>query len=550
MTKIKAIIFDLDDTLYDVGPLTEVALRQSVKAMVENGLNCSFEQGLQKIKQIIKHNPSADKFEILVKEVGPDKEEIINAGKEVYYNIDFNTLELYPDARKTLAELRKKYKLILVTFGNKIQQNKKIDALAIRKYFSNVYIDDKNNKEEPFSEILKINGFKPDEIIVVGDRIDNEIKIANKLGMETIRVTKGKYKYLEPKDEDEQPDYQVNNVEEIIDIIEKTNGHGPKIVAIGGGTGLPTILEGLRTFTNNLTAIVTVTDSGRSSGMLRRELNVLPPGDIRNCLISLSNSEKLMNDLFQYRFEEGSLEGQNFGNLLIAVLSKITGSFERGLEEASRILKLEGKVLPSTFDNVHICAEFEDGNIICEENNIIDRNNPDVHLRSPIKKVFLKPSAKASKAAINEIRNADLIVLCPGSLFTSVITNLLVKGIPEAINKSKAKKVYVCNIMSQQSQTYGYKASDHVKQIMKYLDGKIDYVMLNTKEPSEELKKEYENENAHLIENDIYEINKLGVNIIQDEILEDVKEKKILWQKKNLLRHESHKIAKLLMALI
>ena len=179
-----------------------------------------------------------------------------------------------------------------------------------------------------------------------------------------------------------------------------------KIVAIGGGTGLPTIVEGLRAYTDDITMIVTVTDSGRSSGILRKELAVLPPGDIRNCLLSLSNSEKLLADLFQYRFENGSLEGHNFGNLFLAALTKLTGSFEQAIAETSKLLQLKGKVMPSTFDNIHICAELQDGTIIEEENNIIDRKNAFVHLRSPIKHVFLKPEAHAHSAALEEIKNA------------------------------------------------------------------------------------------------------------------------------------------------
>ena len=323
-----------------------------------------------------------------------------------------------------------------------------------------------------------------------------------------------------------------------------------KIVAIGGGTGLPTIVEGLRKHTDDITMIVTVTDSGRSSGILRKELNVLPPGDLRNCLISLSNSEKLMCDLFQYRFENGSLEGHNFGNLFIAALTKLTGSFEKAVAEASKILQLKGKVLPSTFDNIHICAELENGQIIEEENNIVDRKNENVHLRSPIKKVFLKPSAKANPESLKEIEKADLIVLCPGSLYTSIISSLLVEGIPEAINKSRAKKVYICNIMTQVSQTHNYKASDFVKKILEYSRGKIDYIIVNTKKPHERLLEDYKKEHAFLVDCDKDEIERLGINIIAEELLDETAEKRLLWEKKDLLRHDPEKIARVLMKLV
>ncbi|MEK6871894.1 MAG: gluconeogenesis factor YvcK family protein [Nanoarchaeota archaeon] len=323
-----------------------------------------------------------------------------------------------------------------------------------------------------------------------------------------------------------------------------------KIVAIGGGTGLPTIVEGLRAYTDDITMIVTVTDSGRSSGILRKELDVLPPGDIRNCLIALSNSEKLLGDLFQYRFETGSLEGHNFGNLFLAALTKLTGSFEQTIAETSKLLQLKGKVMPSTFDNVHICAELMDGTIIAEENNIIDRKNSLVHLRSPIKKVFLRPTARANPAAVAEIQSADLIVLCPGSLFTSIISSLLVEGIGKAINNSKAKKVYISNIMTQVSQTHNYLASDHVKKIMEYLRGGLTHIVINTQLPDVRLLAEYAKEHASLVANDFDELEKLGVTIIAEDLLDTSHEKKLLWEKKDLLRHDSIKIARVLMTLM
>ena len=323
-----------------------------------------------------------------------------------------------------------------------------------------------------------------------------------------------------------------------------------KIVAIGGGTGLPTIVEGLRKYTDNITMIVTVTDSGRSSGIMRKELDVLPPGDIRNCLISLSNSEKLMCDLFQYRFNNGSLEGHNFGNLLIAALTKITGSFEKAIEEAGKILKLKGRVFPSTFDNTNICAELEDGEILREEDEIIDRNNNEVYLRSKIKRVFHDPESFANEKVLKEIEQADMIVICPGSLFTSVIGNLLVKGISESIVRSKAKKVYICNIMTQVSQTHKFKASDHLNEVSKYLGKVPDYIVINTKRPNDKLIDSYKQENAEIVENDSKEMEKTGVKVIASEILDETADKKLLWEKKDLLRHDPDKIAEILMGLV
>jgi uncharacterized cofD-like protein len=551
MKKIKGIIFDLDNTLFDVEKLTSMSLDKAILGMIKDGLNCTFEEGKKRINEIIKEDPSSDKFEELAKSFLCFNQEIINEGKRIYYEgVEFDDLEPYPDSLTTLESLKKRYKLILITMGDLVQQNKKIDALKIRDYFDKIIVYKEGEKESPFLDSIKFFDIDPENILVVGDRIDSEIRCGNKLGMTTILIKRGKYKSLRARNKFEEADFEICNISDVLKILDYTDKKEPKIVAIGGGTGLPSIIEGLRRYSEDLTTIVTVTDSGRSSGIIRKEMNLLPPGDLRNCLIALSNSDKLMHDLFGYRFSEGSLNGHNLGNLLIAALTKVSGSFEQGIEKASKILKLKGRVLPSTLDNVHICARLKDGTILEEENNIIDRNNSFVHLRSPIEEVYLKPKAYANAKAIKEILDADLIVICPGSLYTSIISNLLVEGISEAIRKSSAKKVYICNIMSQVNQTHGYKASDHVKQIIRYLGVCPDYVILNDKMPEKSLIEEYEKENAHIVDVDIENIKNLGCEVISQDLLEDVCEKKMLWEKKDLLRHNSDKTAELIMKII
>jgi uncharacterized cofD-like protein len=556
MKQIKAIIFDLDDTLYDTGPITEAAISQCVESMMQFGLKCSLEEGRAALKRIIKDKPLQNRFSALASEFGAATEEIVTAGKERYYNAKFKKLTLYPGTKETLRELKKRCTLILITYGSVVQQNKKIDALGIRQYFSYIFVDEHKNKDKPLNEVMKVLSLEPEDILSVGDRIDDEIKLSNKLGMITVRIAKGKYKDITPTTDLERADYTVKDITEVPTIVKKINHEDcsikpdPKIVAIGGGTGLPAVLEGLRNYTHNLTAIVTVTDTGRSSGILRRELHVLPPGDIRNCLIALSNSEKLMCDLFQYRFSDGCLNGHSFGNIFIAALTKVTGSFEKSLEQVSKILKLKGKVLPSTFDNVHICARLKDGRELEQEGNIVDRHNPDVHLRSPIDRVFLKPKAKACPEALKAIEEADLIVICPGSLYTSVITNLLVDGIPGQIRKSKAMKVYISNIMTHPGQTYGFKASDHLREVVKYLGETPDYVIVNTKKPNKKLLEAYRKENADIVKFDKEGFKKFNIEVIEADLIEDTKEKKILWEKKDLLRHDSKKIATILVNLL
>ncbi len=257
-------------------------------------------------------------------------------------------------------------------------------------------------------------------------------------------------------------------------------------------------------------------------------------------MIALYNSEKLLCDLFQYRFNEGKLNGHSFGNLFIAALTKVTGSFEKSIKETSRILELKGRVLPSTLGDTHLCAELEDGNIVEQEVNIIKPSKP------PIKRVFLKPAeAMPLDETIKAISEADLIVLGPGALFTSVITNLLVKGVPEAIRKSKAKKIYICNVATMPGQTDNFKASDHVKEIIRYLgENVLNCVILNNKNPPEKILEQYKKEGSFLVENDIGEIEKLGLKPVLADLIENMSEKRALWEKQDLLRHDSNKLAK------
>ncbi|MDI6857656.1 MAG: YvcK family protein [Dehalococcoidia bacterium] len=251
---------------------------------------------------------------------------------------------------------------------------------------------------------------------------------------------------------------------------------GPKIVAIGGGTGLSTLLRGLKEYTGNLTAIVTVADDGGSSGRLRRELGILPPGDVRNCIAALADAEPLMTRLFQYRFRDGSgLEGHSFGNLFIVAMSGVIGNFEEAVRETSRVLAVRGQILPSTLANVTLCAHTEDEEEIHGESNITD--SP-----SRIREVFLQPgNAEANPEAVRAVLNADLVVVGPGSLFTSVLPNLLVEGVRRAIQVSPALKVYVCNVATQHGETDGFTVGDHYRILERHIGGDLfHYVLANS----------------------------------------------------------------------
>jgi uncharacterized cofD-like protein len=255
---------------------------------------------------------------------------------------------------------------------------------------------------------------------------------------------------------------------------------GPKIVAIGGGHGLSTLLRGLKEYTNNLTAIVTVADDGGSSGVLRRELGVLPPGDVRNCIAALADAEPLVTKLFQYRFEDGAgLAGHSFGNLFIVAMSGVTGNMEDAIRQTSRVLAVRGQIIPSTMEDVTLCARTNDARTIRGESSI----GPAVSngTKARIHEVYLAPENPAAHPeAVRAILEADLIVLGPGSLYTSVLPNLLVQGIRRSLIAAPAPKVYVCNVATQQGETDGFSVADHVAAIEDHVGkGVINYVLAN-----------------------------------------------------------------------
>src|SRR3954453_4716962 len=250
---------------------------------------------------------------------------------------------------------------------------------------------------------------------------------------------------------------------------------GPKIVTIGGGTGLSTMLRGLKRYSANITAIVTVADDGGSSGRLRRELGVLPPGDFRNCLVALADDEPLMARLFQYRFGQGSdLDGHSFGNLFIVAMSGIPGNFEEAIREASRVLAVRGQILPSTLENVTLCAELEDAAHVRGESKISEAT-------LPIKRVYRQPERpSAFPDAARAILEADMVIVGPGSLYTSILPNLLVDGIAKAVASTEALRVYVCNVATQPGETDGFRVSDHVRALFSHVrERPIDLVLAN-----------------------------------------------------------------------
>ncbi len=311
---------------------------------------------------------------------------------------------------------------------------------------------------------------------------------------------------------------------------------GPRITAIGGGTGLAVLLQGLKKYSSNLTAIVTVADDGGSSGRLRRDFNLPPPGDIRNCLVSLADAEPLMRRLFQYRFNANTeLGGHSFGNLFILALTKVTGHFEKAVEASSKVLAICGRVLPCTLRNVSLVARHGDGTVTRGEEQISRSTHS-------IEEVALEPSgSRPTDAVLQAIRESDAIILGPGSLYTSIIPNLLVEGVADAISSSPATKIYICNVMTQSGETKGYTASQHVEVLVKHAGEKIvDYVVCNNARVPLKLLKKYRSENAEPVSLDLEQMRDKPYRVFIEDII----------NAKDYVRHDPDRLAEIIVRLI
>ncbi|MBS1259619.1 MAG: Gluconeogenesis factor [Candidatus Scalindua arabica] len=547
---MKAIIFDLDDTLYDcTGSLLEASRKRAAKAMVNAGLPCTEEKAYTLQKELYEmHGPYCPVFNEISNKFNMGLE-LVRSAMKAYNSNEVTDIQLFPDVVPTLKKLsQEKYKLFLLTTGIYERQYKKIEMLNLKPYFEEIIINDQEVgllMEDCFESIVRKYSLSPQNVVVVGDRVREELRIAKSKGMVTVQMLHGRFKGETAYENSNKPDYKIKRLFQLPTLLKlkdtgKTHDN-LKILALGGGTGLPIALEGLKTYSENLTAIVTVTDSGRSSGVIREQYGILPPGDVRNCLVALSETEEQEKDLyqlFQYRFNKGSLNGMSLGNLLMAALTDITGSFDQAIKKASEILTIKGRVLPSTLTSTHICAELKDGSVVEEEFNV---RAPQ---KEPIERVFLKSNdVECPPDAISEIEKADIIVIGPGSLYTSVISNLLVGGIKDALQRTKAVKIYLCNIVTQPGQTDNYTASDHIKAIIKYLgEGVLDYVLVNDNFPREEIIEKYRKEGADIVALD-ENLEKNNVAIEVTDLIENIEQKRVLWEKQDLIRHDPEKLA-------
>lgn len=319
-----------------------------------------------------------------------------------------------------------------------------------------------------------------------------------------------------------------------------------KIVVVGGGAGSFSVLSGLKKYDLDISSLITMMDSGGSTGRLRDQLGVLPPGDLRQALVALSSSSQIWRELFLYRFEKGDLKGHNFGNIFLSALEKITGDIEHSVHLASELLRTRGKVIPITTDNADLCVELEDGSTIIGEKNIdLEESN-----RARVQRVYLKPQAQVSKDAYDAIQNADFIVLGPGDLYTSIIPNLVVYGVVDAIRGSSAKIVYIVNLMTKVGQTDRFSALDHLNEIKKYVGNVgINYVLLNVGSPSIEALEWYKRFGVSIVSDDLHGIEELGSQVIREDLISNVTyvKKAVDTASRSLVRHDPDRLGEALM---
>lgn len=325
-----------------------------------------------------------------------------------------------------------------------------------------------------------------------------------------------------------------------------------KVVTIGGGTGSFTLLSGLKKYPIELSAIVSMADDGGSTGVLRDELGVLPPGDVRQCLVALSDSSEMLRTLMNYRFEEGGLTGHSFGNLFLSALEKITGNFSAGVEEAAKILNVKGEVIPVTKMDINLSVELNNGVILSGEHEI----NTNVEVGTiGIKKAFLSPRAKANPRAIQKILAADLIIIGPGNHYCSILPSLLVSGIPEAIRTSKAKVVYNCNLVNKRGHTDGFTLDAYVAELNRFLgQERVDFVTFNTRQPAKALMTRYRKTNSELVsfmpeENPKRRYRVLKADFLSRQTISQSKSDKIA-HIRSFIRHDSEKLAQALMMIL
>jgi len=549
MNNVRAIIFDLDGTLFDLSDIVGAARGRVADLLHQNGFFASRSYALRRINELEQqHGPyyssspyyfafydiakalsrtKPEAFTRFLKGRGTARasdvdpiERFVRELESVYNREEVEDLRLFPDARQALDELQLAgYHLVLVTLGtNAVRQRNKIERLGIASSFHRIINEGPPSHDYWFSELLHELELKPEEVVCVGDRTHDEIRAGNRLGCHTVWLRRGRYAAEEPAAGD-RPEVEIRYLSQLPTILQMARRQKDRsrlrVAVIGGGTGLPTVLKGMLAYTEAPTAIVAVTDNGASSGRIRWNLGVQPPGDIRNALTALADPNTVtpgLYQVFQHRFpnserEAGIFKNDHIGNFLVAALTQQAGDFCSAIQMAARMLNVRGTVLPATSQNVDICAELENGEHRFTEWMV---RKPD---KSPIRELYLvqnsdileelgrkrgavtqtedpetgqveihavpgktfKPErnrAEAVPEGVDAIAEADIVVIGPGSLFTSVITNLLVPRIQETLlGRSTGLTIYVSNILTQPGQTDGYAASHHLQAILSHFPG-------------------------------------------------------------------------------
>ena len=565
MKNTRAIIFDLDGTLFDLDPLVQAARMRVARHLYVNGFFASESCALGRINDLeLRHGPyyssspyyfafydiakalQRDKPDRLANYINrqrpnhrsledTDTIEAFVAELEYVYNSDaVEDVKLFPGGVQTLKELRDAgFMLFLVTFGRTLRQKNKIDLLNIGHYFHEIVNEGQPSHDYWFAELIKVHKLSPEEVVCVGDRAQDEIRAGNRLGCTTVWMRRGRYAEEEPGEGD-RPTHQIRLLPQLSTLIHLArmdkDRRQLKVAALGGGTGLPIVLRGIQTYTDSPTAVVAVTDTGASSGRIRWNLGVQPPGDIRNALTALADRRRVSPGLvrvFQHRFpdserEAGIFRNDNIGNFLIAALTQQLGDFQKAIQTAGDILRIRGEIFPATNQNVDICAELEDGEqrytewmvrqtgksplkrayLVANSDILRELQQPDGALyrkddsRTGQVEVHARPGrdfrpetceVRSPRGAVQAIADADIVVLGPGSLFTSVITNLLVPDIRQALcARHHGKTFYVCNIVTQPGQTDGFRASDHLRAILRHFperhNGFLDHMLVQEPE--------------------------------------------------------------------
>ncbi|KAF4320735.1 hypothetical protein BBO99_00001377 [Phytophthora kernoviae] len=602
--RVRAVAMIIDDVLYDhSGLLSHLAIDRGVAQLLNEGAfptNAAAFEALQTFRNAYGLRKRFPRFVDSL--VGGPKAKLSPAQAQrvitAYYESNVpeaRTIKPFPGARNTLLELQDggACRLALLLIGKPDVQRERLKALGVDDLFHQVvYVSPNPSLAQVTSAMKQLARqleLPTSEIMFVGRKAFYEIKAANTVGMLTSRVLFGKYTSVMPTDEMEQPNFQIESIGQLMPIIKLADQEmlQPKIVAIGGGTGLAVLLKELRHYPADLTAVVTVFDSGRHSGALRKYLGILPPGDIRNCLVALSDSDELLSKLMNYRFRDNFMEGCSLGNLLLAALTDLQGGFDRAVSSIADILNIHGSVLPATLESTELCAELTDGSTVVSEVNVRSPFVPDENdgnpsgsesstssssgsppstppkpenqqgreKKAPIKRVYLQnPDVQAFEPAVRAIEDADIIVLSPGGFYTSIIATLLVPGIRDAIARSAGATVYVSNVTTQNGQTDGYTLGKTLEVLSTYLGANaIDYVIANNAQPPEDVLAPYVERGEQLLLPTPEMIASKHPVLLQGQTFqEDLVAGHVAreWRKTPMLKHSGARVAAILYTII